>query len=248
MSAPRRAATVLLLRAGQAGPGNSIEVLLVRRSQRAAFMADAYVFPGGRVDEVDRQAPCGYGYEAAARRAAARELMEEVGVRLPEEVVPRLPRFAHWITPSAEPRRFDTDFFLALLPAGQEPAVDGQEVVDLVWLTPAQALDRYAAGALKLPPPTHANLADLQREIGRHGTIEELLDACGRRRPVPVLPKLVPDPESGGIAVVLPWDPDFAALPGEGTPWAQPGPGEHPPPGPVRRYVLSPEGRWHMIS
>ena len=52
-NAPLGAATVLVLRAADSTPGADIEVLLVRRSHRASFMANAYVFPGGRVDAAD---------------------------------------------------------------------------------------------------------------------------------------------------------------------------------------------------
>src|SRR5262249_38166310 len=113
--------------------------------------------------------------------------------------------------PPAEPKRFDTDFFLAELPQGQDPRVDAQEVFDLLWLTPAEALRRYAAGELMLPPPTMANLQDLQELLedtlaqagggdGASELIQRLLRACALRRPRPVMPKVVADQESGGIA------------------------------------------------
>jgi 8-oxo-dGTP pyrophosphatase MutT (NUDIX family) len=129
MSTPRRAATILVLRESPASI-DTVEVLLVRRGHRASFMANAYVFPGGRVDDGDSlPSP-----ELTTQRCAARELQEEAGLRVDNlhELVP----FARWITPSAEPKRFDTDFFLWALPVGQEPAVDAQEVFDLRWLSP----------------------------------------------------------------------------------------------------------------
>ena len=96
---PRAAATVILVRsASDAG----LEVLLVRRSRRSAFAPDAYVFPGGALDERDREGalpmpepriaesallpsplprpdPLTLG---ALRIAAARELLEEAGIVL----------------------------------------------------------------------------------------------------------------------------------------------------------------------
>ena len=63
--------------------------------------------------------------------------------------------FAHWLTPRAEPRRFDTWFFAALLPTGQEAALDPHEASDAFWRTPEQALREHdAGGAILLPPPT----------------------------------------------------------------------------------------------
>ena len=106
MSEPRRAATVMVLR--PTADGRDVEVLFVRRNARASFMANAYVFPGGRVDDADAEG----GPELASQRCAARELCEEAGLTVadPGELV----YFARWVTPSAEPKRFDADFFLSL--------------------------------------------------------------------------------------------------------------------------------------
>ena len=49
-------------------------------------------------------------------------------------------KFSRWITPVEVQIRFDTHFFLAPLPPGQDPKIDGEECVDLGWFTPAGAL------------------------------------------------------------------------------------------------------------
>ena len=114
---PRPAATVVLLRAGAGGP----EVLMVRRHRSSSFMADAYVFPGGRVEASDGEG------EAAFPVAAARELAEEANLTVdPATLVP----FAHWITPSAEGKRFDARFFVAAAPPDQTARHDSVETVD----------------------------------------------------------------------------------------------------------------------
>jgi 8-oxo-dGTP pyrophosphatase MutT (NUDIX family) len=218
---PRPAATVVVLREATGGP----EVLMVRRTRGASFMADAYVFPGGRVDPEDGTD------EAAFARAAARELREEAAITLPfSSLVP----LAHWITPSAEPKRFDAHFFVtALPPDGQQAKHDGAETVDALWATPGEILARHGRGELKLPPPTLCNLEDLQH----HATVGDAL-AWARARPITaILPKLVPDGET--LAIVLPWDPDYPTLPGEGRPIAS----DHPFARGRSRFVLR-EGRW----
>ena len=64
---------------------------------------------------------------------------------------------AHWITPEVEPRRFDTRFFVARVPAGQVCREAGGEADQRLWLRPQEALDRR----LGMLPPTSAVLADL---------------------------------------------------------------------------------------
>ena len=51
-----------------------------------------------------------------------------------------LAHFAHWITPLANPKRFDTHFFLAAVPKGQAGRHGGRESVDSVWITPEDAV------------------------------------------------------------------------------------------------------------
>jgi 8-oxo-dGTP pyrophosphatase MutT (NUDIX family) len=217
---PRPAATVVLLRPGAAGP----EVLMVRRHRGSSFMADAYVFPGGRVEPSDGEG------DAAFAVAAARELAEEANVVVdPAALVP----FARWITPSAEGKRFDARFFVASAPADQIARHDSVETVDSLWATPADVLARYERGELKLPPPTIRNLEDL----AVHVTVDAALAWARGCVVAPILPKLVPLADT--VAIVLPWDPEYAALPGEGM-VIDP---THPVARPPSRFVLS-EGRW----
>ena len=166
-------------------------------------MADAFVFPGGRVEEAD-----GVGDEAF-RRAAARETLEEAGVVV---AIESLVVLSHWVTPSVEPKRFDTRFFLAVAPDDATAKVDECEVTEHRWATASALIEAGERGEIKLPPPTLATLVDLQP----HGGIEAAI-AWVRDRPIaPIQPKVAMI--DGRIAIVLPWDDDFGTLPGEGTP------------------------------
>lgn len=69
--------------------------------------------------------------------------------------------FAHWITPEAEPRRYDTRFFAAKVRAGSTPIVDPREMTDAVWATPADALSRCDDGELPMVFPTIKTLEQL---------------------------------------------------------------------------------------
>ena len=70
--------------------------------------------------------------------------------------------FAHWITPPVEPRRYDTKFFVAALPVGQEARDVSGEADEASWLTPAAALAQLAAGERPMLPPTSHTLGQLQ--------------------------------------------------------------------------------------
>jgi 8-oxo-dGTP pyrophosphatase MutT (NUDIX family) len=69
--------------------------------------------------------------------------------------------WARWITPDLEPRRFDTRFFAALLPAGQQTAEIRDEADQVAWLRPADVLAAGARREVNLMPPTAITLAEL---------------------------------------------------------------------------------------
>jgi recombination protein RecT len=162
------AASVLVLRDAP------LEVLMMRRRADASFVPDAWVFPGGAVDEEDRT--LGDGSELSTMRiAAARELFEETGVWLgaPLNDTQREKPFAellaespidferlvwtsHWITPFGVPKRFDTWFFLTQVSRDVVATAAEAEAVELAWLTPADAIAQKKE--LRLVFPTIKNL------------------------------------------------------------------------------------------
>lgn len=85
--------------------------------------------------------------------------------------------FARWIPPPALHKRFDTRFFLAPVPEGQDGVQDGSEAVDLVWIKPQAALDDLAAGRRKIIFPTARNLELLALSKSAAGA---LADAAAR--------------------------------------------------------------------
>ena len=190
-SKPRQAATVILLRGGE----QQMEVLLVRRTPQARFMGGVWVFPGGAVDTDE-----GAG-DAAHRAAAIRELHEEAAITLDDPAA--LVKFSRWITPAQVKIRFDTHFFLAPLPDGQKPRIDGQECVDLGWFTPQGALDAHRAGGLPLVFPTIKHLEQLSGFASASALLEHARDLHVR----PVEPRVVLE---GEVArVLLPDDPGY---------------------------------------
>lgn len=231
MSAPRLAATVMLLR-----PGASfgIQVYLLRRHARSAFAPDAFVFPGGTVDAQDREPDVlaqtiGVDSRAAAElaRAAIRELFEEAGILLAcdsnglaaaaqsgdrarlhsgewsfNELLTRrkwradaarLALFSHWITPPNEPRRYDTHFFVAVLPPGQRAAADARETHDGLWISPQESLRRAHAGELHIVYPTIKHL----ERLTSFTSVEEAMIFARNKPIVLIMPSSTP--ESGFV-------------------------------------------------
>jgi 8-oxo-dGTP pyrophosphatase MutT (NUDIX family) len=113
--------------------------------------------------------------------------------------------FAHWITPEERPIRFDTRFFAAPMPAGQEAVADDREIVDVRWLTPSEAFAALGRGEISLRTPTQRNLALFQ---GAASAAEALARVDGR--PVSTIrPRLVADPRGGGQRSLMPGDPGY---------------------------------------
>lgn len=73
---------------------------------------------------------------------------------------------SHWLTPEFEPRRYDTYFFAALAPEGQEPDSRTSEADRAGWVDPQAMFDRAAQGSVRLVPPTAYNLAHLLHAPG----------------------------------------------------------------------------------
>jgi 8-oxo-dGTP pyrophosphatase MutT (NUDIX family) len=115
----------------------------------------------------------------------------------------RVAYFGHWITPEGSPRRYDTRFFVAVVPDGQEALHDDSEVVASTWIEPAAALARHRAGEIDLMLPTVKNL----EAIERFDSASELMAAAAAAEVPTILPKLTVEGE--GVRIVLPGDPGY---------------------------------------
>ncbi len=105
-----------------------------------------------------------------------------------------LTRFAHWITPPAVPKRFDTHFFLARAPADHLAVHDGSESVDSVWIQPTRALAEAAEGRWKLVFPTRLNL----QKLARWNTAAAAIEAA-RAAPIVTVQPRVTRTETGRV-------------------------------------------------
>ena len=188
---PRQAATIILLRGGE----EKLELLLVKRNPEARFMGGVWVFPGGAVDATEGEG------DASHRAAAIRELEEEAGVRLAADAP--LVKFSRWITPAEVKIRSDTHFFLAELPDRQEPVIDGSEIVDVGWFSPAAALHAHREGRILLVFPTIKHLEQLEA----FPSARAVIDHARGRDVQPVQPRVI---VTGEVArVLLPGEPGY---------------------------------------
>ena len=151
LTPPVPAATVMVLRDAPDG----LQVLLMRRHQKSGVLGGVQRVPGGKLDAADHtvsptplalppeRLPAALaepGLDAATAvalyMAAVRETLEECGLRLdPASLWP----WSRWITPrqpSVTNKRFDTRFFVAPAPAGQDAVHDDHEATEAVWTRP----------------------------------------------------------------------------------------------------------------
>jgi len=111
--------------------------------------------------------------------------------------------YAHWITPEAQPHRFDTRFFLTRCPSGQEASPDQKETTAGIWITPRKALEENRKGDVILSPPTLKTLEDLSR----FKTMEDIFHSLKKEDIRPVLPFLTRISDTP--LIIFPWDPEY---------------------------------------
>lgn len=111
--------------------------------------------------------------------------------------------FAHWITPEVQPLRFDTRFFAAPMPEGQEAVADEREITEVRWLAPREAMDLNARGQLSLRNPTVRNLELFDGAPTSAAALEQM----NGREVRPILPRVIV--EGDRRRVLLPGDPGY---------------------------------------
>ena len=158
---------------------------------------EAGVLLAGPVDQPDRTVGEVSTAQWEADRAAVQareltmtELLRRRGLRLRDDL---LFAWSRWITPEFEPKRFDTWFFVALLPQGQTARDVSGEADGTRWIRPA------AADGLAMLPPTRSTLDSFTP----YRKIFEVIGGASRRdAATPVMPRVV-FTEDGDARLVL---------------------------------------------
>jgi len=171
----------------------------------------------------------GRGQPSASLRAALNDRSATL-MDAPELVadLDRMAFWSWWITPVAEPKRYDTRFFVTLLDAEQSELArhDDVETVSTLWITAKEALRRSEEGDFFLAPPTFRTL----EEMLEYPTGEAVMAAARARKVQPVMPRL--DVSDEGVCIVLPGDSTY--------------PSDAPVSGPTR--IEFKQGRWWSHS
>jgi glyoxylase-like metal-dependent hydrolase (beta-lactamase superfamily II)/8-oxo-dGTP pyrophosphatase MutT (NUDIX family) len=132
-------------------------------------------------------------------------LSERLGVSLATR---SLHAWSHWVTPVGVPRRFDTRFFVAAMPAGQQPSVDAGETTALAWWRPADALARRERGEIALEFATVRTLESLLP----FARAAELLEHAARRHEIVAQHPRIARGRDGERRVLLPSDASYAEV------------------------------------
>jgi 8-oxo-dGTP pyrophosphatase MutT (NUDIX family) len=253
-SEARPAATVIVLRDGSEGP----EVLMLKRSGRAGFFPNAWVFPGGRVDPADHTAQtagAAHGIHPADKAfavAAIRETFEEAGVWLgsgdaTEELRTALNDRSKTLA-DAPGLRADLDR-LAFWSWWITPEVEPKRydtrffvaLLDHAETKNAQCDETETVEHCWIRPSDAVNRAEAGTffmapptyltlaEISEYRSGDAIMKLAVDRVVRPIMPRL--DTHDGQWTIVLPGDPSY--------------PTDHPVPGPTR--VEFRDGRWHQL-
>ena len=133
-----------------------------------------------------------------ARRRTLGDVLEAAGLPLRADL---LAPWVRWVTPEAEPRRYDTAFLVAAVPEGQEADARTTEAVEATWWYPAEALDGARRGELRLMPPTQHTL----EEIAEHPDAAAVVAAAESR--VVQVHRPVIHRDGRRVVVTVPGDP-----------------------------------------
>ena len=176
-------ASLILLR----DSGQGLQVLMGRRNPKLRMAGNFWVFPGGALDDEDRQRAAEIDAEDELlpfRLNALRETREEVSIDI--EQWESLVYFSRWIAPDQMAMRFDTRFFVVRSPDDQQPEPDGGELVELRWMSPAELVEGADQGRFQLMFPT---LMNARRLLAFH-SVNEVLEDAGQRTITPVKPEV----------------------------------------------------------
>jgi 8-oxo-dGTP pyrophosphatase MutT (NUDIX family) len=171
---------------------------LVCAAVRETFEESGVLLAGPTADTVVGDTT-GEDWETDRRRLEARELsltefLDRRGLSLRTDL---LAWWGSWVTPVFEPKRYDTRFFVAQLPAGQVTRDVSTESDHVVWMPIREAVDAVDAGRLAMLPPTYATCLELYEFT----STADALASAGSRDRTPIRPDMQVDEGGGHLAL-----------------------------------------------
>ena len=146
-----------------------------------AYTAFREVFEESGLILGSANAPEKYRDSLLSDQISLREVITNASVNFDlEHMIP----FARWITPKPYPKRFDTRFFLAKAPQGQEASPDFQEIVETTWVNPLEFMENFKE---EIMFPTLMNL----KLLGQASTVEQAFEQTRKRKIITIEPKMV---------------------------------------------------------
>jgi 8-oxo-dGTP pyrophosphatase MutT (NUDIX family) len=182
------------------GCAESTAAALVCAAVRETFEECGVLLAGPTADTVVADTS-GYGPARAAlvdRELSFAQFLAAEGLVLRADLVRP---WSHWITPEAEPRRYDTRFFVAALPEGQLADGVTTEASGAEWQRPQDAFAEWRNGIRTLLPPTWVTLT----ELDTCGDVAGVLTS--EREIAPIMPTIVNDVD--GMRVSFPGDENY---------------------------------------
>jgi 8-oxo-dGTP pyrophosphatase MutT (NUDIX family) len=176
------------------GTSTSHARALVCAAVRETFEESGVLLAGPTSDTVVADTT-GEEWETDRRALEARELSLTEFLRRRELVVRSdlLRWWGSWITPVFEPRRFDTRFFVAALPAGQVTRDVSSESDKVLWMPVRDVIREVDEGHLAMLPPTYATCLELFDPL----SVDEALAAAETKDRTPILPEMQVDADGG---------------------------------------------------
>ena len=147
------ASTVVPLRDSVEG----LEVLMIKRNTKLSFAEGMWVFPGGKIDEIDKVFDSTGNLDELppAVNAAVRATFEESSISVALE---NLVWFSHLVPPPITPKRFSTYFFATDYSDDDQVVIDDSEIIEHKWFRPGEAIALRDKGKIELAPPTWMTL------------------------------------------------------------------------------------------
>ena len=155
--------------------------------EEAGFLL-AYDAQGRMLELANEATVARFVAHRAALHDGSRTLLDMCRMEQLKLAIDHMHYYHTWITPPGRPRRFNTRFFLASVPATQEGIHDNMETVSSHWITPAQALARFAEGKFGLMPVTKTQL----QEFSAARNSDLLVDMARNATTFPVYRPMVP--------------------------------------------------------